>query len=57
MQRDIANIQKNANWHNKGDKDWLSITLKSKNGLLDILLDTDVETGYALRDDETPLIY
>ena len=33
MQQDVSNIHKNANWHNKGDKDWFSITLKSKDGL------------------------
>jgi hypothetical protein len=51
MQRDIINIQKNANWHDKGDKDWLSITLKSKNGtdqnfLEEMKLGVDVENVY-----------
>jgi len=32
MHKDIANIQKESTWLNKGDKDWLSITLKSKDG-------------------------
>ena len=32
MQQNISNIQKETTWHNKGDKDWLSITLKSKDG-------------------------
>lgn len=32
MRQDIVNIQKKGTWLNKGNKDWLSITLKSKDG-------------------------